>query len=64
MNPFNWIRRLAADAVVSGVADGLRAVAPDGEAPADLDELRKQLAAAVQPKNLPAAADKKGKGEK
>lgn len=55
---FGWIKRKAAEAVVQGVADGMRAVAPEGESPpADLDELRALLAAAVAPKQLAAAPD-------
>jgi len=55
LNPFIWLRRKAAEAVVLGTSDGLRAVAPEGEdVPADLAELR-QLLAAQQPKALPAA---------
>ena len=56
MNPFVWLRRKVAESVVAGVADGLAAVAPEGEEPpADLAELRRRLAAAVEPKALPAA---------
>ncbi|HEY1187524.1 MAG TPA: hypothetical protein VGE74_07685 [Gemmata sp.] len=56
MNPFTWLRRQAAEAVVLGTADGLRAVAPEGEQPpADLAELRLMLSQAVAPKQLPAA---------
>jgi len=48
MNPFTWIRRKAAEAVVLGTADGLRAITPDGETPpADLAELRGMLATIV-----------------
>jgi len=65
MNPFHWLRRKAAEAVVAGTADGLRAVAPDDDPPADLAELRAMLAAAVTPRQLAAAPDdepaKKGK---
>jgi hypothetical protein len=58
LNPFGWIRKLAGEAVVAGVGDGLRAVAPEDEQPADLAELRAMLAAAVAPtKALPAAPD-------
>jgi hypothetical protein len=66
LNPFGWIRKLAGEAVVAGVGDGLRAVAPEGEPPpSDLAELRAMLAAAVTPRQLAAAPDdepaKKGK---
>jgi len=48
MNPFTWLRRKAAEAVVLGTADGLRAVTPEGETPpADLDDLRALLANAA-----------------
>ena len=58
MNPFTWLRRKVAESVVSGVADGMRAVAPEGEeVPADLTELRAILGAAVFPKALSAAED-------
>ena len=58
ISPFFWLRRKAAEAVVAGTADGLRAVAPDDDAPpADLAELRAMLAAAVAPRQLPAAPD-------
>lgn len=58
INPFAWLRRQAAEAVVLGTADGLRAVSPEGEAPpADLTELRAMLAAAVNPKMLAAAPE-------
>ena len=57
-NPFVWLRRKAAEAIVLGTADGLQAVTPEGETPpASLDELRALLAAAVQPKALPPAAE-------
>ena len=66
MNPFGWIRKMAAEAVVLGTGDGLRAVAPEGEPPpSDLAELRAMLAAAVAPPKQLAAPDdepaKKGK---
>lgn len=56
INPFSWLRRQAAEAVVLGTADGLRAVTPDGQdPPADVGELRAMLAAAVQqPKAIAA----------
>lgn len=55
-DPFNWLRRRVAESVVAGVADGLAAVTPEGdESPPNLDELRKRLASAVEPKALPAA---------
>jgi hypothetical protein len=58
LNPFNWLRRQAAEAVVLGTADGLRAVAPEGqEPPTDLAELRALLSANVQPKALAAPRD-------
>ncbi|HVL13452.1 MAG TPA: hypothetical protein VM529_12875, partial [Gemmata sp.] len=57
MNPFHWLRRKAAEAVVAGTADGLRAVAPDDDPPADLAELRAMLAAAVAPRQLAAPDD-------
>ncbi len=45
MNPFNYLRRKAAEAIVLGTADGLRAVTPDGESPpTDLGELRLLMA--------------------
>jgi hypothetical protein len=58
---FGWIKRKAAEAVVQGVADGVKAITPEGEQPpADLGELRAMLAAsvgtAVPAKALPAAA--------
>ncbi|QJW93114.1 hypothetical protein [Frigoriglobus tundricola] len=56
IDPFSWLRRKAAEAIVSGVADGVKAVTPEGEQPpADLAELRAMLATAVQPKPLAAA---------
>jgi hypothetical protein len=67
LNPFVWLRRQAAEAIVLGTADGLQAVTPDGqEPPTDLSELRQLLTSTVQtPKALPAAKDeepkKKGK---
>ena len=55
-NPFTWLRRQAAEAVVLGTADGLRAVSPDGiEPPTDLAELRQLLAANAGTKQLVAA---------
>lgn len=60
-NPFSVLRRWAAQEIVKGVADGLQAVAPDGEeAPANLGELRAMLAA-PQPKALPAAEEEPAK---
>ena len=56
---FGWIKRKAAEAVVQGVADGVKAIAPEGEQPpADLADLRAMLAASVAApaKALPAAA--------
>jgi hypothetical protein len=59
---FGWIKRKAAEAVVQGVADGVKAITPEGEQPpADLGELRAMLAASVggaagAAKALPAAA--------
>lgn len=54
---FGWLRRRAAEAVVGGVSDALKAVAGEGETPpADLDELRAMLAASAQ-KSLPAAEE-------
>lgn len=65
LNPFVWLRRQAAEAVVLGTADGLRAVAPEGqEPPADLAELRQMLAAAVGPKALPPAPEAEGEPAK
>ena len=58
VNPFAWLRRRCAEAVVEGVSDGLRAVAPDGEpGPADLGELRALLAGSLAPRQLPAAPE-------
>lgn len=57
LNPFTWLRRQAAEAVVLGTADGLRAVAPEGEQPDTITELRAMLSAAAQPKQLTAAKD-------
>lgn len=60
MNPFIWLRRKAAEAVVLGTADGLRAVTPEGEEPpSDFADLRQLLASAVggEPKALPAASE-------
>lgn len=55
---FGWLRRKASEAVVAGVADGLKAVAPpDAEpAPPDLADLRALLAASLQPQKALAAA--------
>jgi hypothetical protein len=66
LNPFIWLRRKAAEAVTLGVADGLRAVSPDEEPPADLTDLRALLAQATEPKALPAAGetDTTNKGRK
>jgi hypothetical protein len=48
MNPFTWLRRKAAEAVVLGTADGLLAITPEGETPpADLGDLRALLATAT-----------------
>ena len=46
LSPFAWLRRKAAEAVALGVADGLQALAPDGDAdqPPDLASLRALLA--------------------
>lgn len=53
---FGWIKRRAAEAVVQGVADGVKAITPEGEQPpTDLAELRALLAESVTPKALPAA---------
>lgn len=58
INPFSWLRRQAAESVVLGISDGLRAVAPEGqEPPASIDDLRQLLAESAQPKALPAAKD-------
>jgi len=64
MNPFNWLRRKAAESVVNGIADALQAVTPEGEAPpADLNELRELLASATEMKALPEAETTKKKGK-
>lgn len=48
MNPFTWLRRKAAEAIVLGCSDGLRAVTPEGEQiPADLTDLRALLSTAT-----------------
>lgn len=53
---FGWLRRKAAEAVIGGVADGVKAITPEGETPpTDLGELRALLAESVTPKALPAA---------
>lgn len=53
---FGWLRRKAAEAVIGGVADGVKAITPEGETPpTDLGDLRALLAASVAPKALPAA---------
>lgn len=58
MNPFLWLRRKAAEAVALGVADGMRAVTPDGEdPPTDLDALRQLVAAGSDAKALAAGAE-------
>lgn len=55
---FGWLRRKAAEAVIGGVADGVKTITPEGETPpTDLAELRAMLAASVEPKALPAAAE-------
>ncbi len=55
---FNWIRRRTAEAFAAGAADFMRAITPEGEEPpADPGELRKRLAAAAEPKALPAAKE-------
>ncbi|WP_439627421.1 hypothetical protein [Gemmata sp.] len=57
MNPFLWLRRKAAEAVALGVADGMRAVNPDGEEPpTDLDALRQLVAAGADAKAITAGA--------
>lgn len=57
-DPFSWLRRKAAEAVMGGVGDALRAITPEGETPpTDLGDLRAMLAASVEPKALPAAED-------
>lgn len=58
ISPFQWLRRKAAESVALGVADALVAVTPDGEEPpASVTDLRAMLAAAVTPRQLPAAED-------
>lgn len=55
---FGWIRRKAAESVVNGVADGLRAVTPEGEEVPDIAELRALLATATEaPKQLAAPSE-------
>jgi len=54
---FGWLRRKAAEAVVGGVTDGLRLVAPESEPVPNLDDLRKQLAESFGPKSLPPASE-------
>lgn len=52
-DPFDYLRRQAASAVMSGVADACQALTPDGEQPpADLEQLRGLIAARLA---LPAA---------
>lgn len=55
MNPFSYLRRKAAEAIVLGTADGLRAVTPEGETPPqDLGDLRQLLASATEVKAIEA----------
>ena len=61
MNPFNWLRKKCAEAVVLGVSDGLAAVTPDGDETPDLGELRQRLAEALTPRALPAAEERAAK---
>lgn len=66
LNPFSYLRNLAAQSVVQGVADGLRAVTPEGESPPDIAELRALLASATEMKALPGHDEeptKKGRGK-
>ncbi len=41
---FGWLRRKACEAVLGGVADAARQLAPGDDPPADLDGLRQLLA--------------------
>lgn len=57
-SPFAYLRRKAAEAIVLGTADGLRAVTPEGETPpGDLGELRQLLAASTDVKQLAAPTE-------
>lgn len=53
---FGWIRRKTREAVLGGIADAVQEVAPGEQAPADLEGLRR-LVAAVDVKALPTIAE-------
>jgi hypothetical protein len=63
-NLFAWVRQQARDAVLAGIEDGAKALAADGEPPADLSELRGRLAAAVAVAALPAAEETAGRSRR
>jgi hypothetical protein len=57
-NVSGWVRGLFRDAALGGISDAMAVLTPEGEpVPADLAELRARLAAAVAPRQLPAAPD-------
>lgn len=53
---FGWLRRRVKDSVLGGIADAVQEVAPGEQAPADLEGLRR-LVAATDVKALAAAAE-------
>jgi len=61
-----WVRKTFRDAGLAGIRDVMEAITPDGEeVPSSVAELRAMLAAAVTPRQLPAAPDDEpAKGKK
>lgn len=56
-NPMSYLRRKVSEAVLGGFSDAVNVLVPNEEPqPANVDELRQLVAAAVQPKSLPAPA--------
>ena len=53
-----WVRKTFRDAGMAGIRDVMEAITPEGEdPPSNVAELRAMLAAAVTPRQLPAAED-------
>jgi hypothetical protein len=62
ISPWAWLRRKAAESIALGVADGLAAVAPEGDSdPPDLASLRALAAgSATTPRALPPPPEEEG----
>ncbi len=62
-NLTGYVRAMFRDAALGGIQDAMQVIAPDGDVPADLADVRARFAATVQPKQLAAPKEKEGDDE-